>query len=60
VLRADGAFRAVAVPAGTKAALFVYKSERYQTGKLITWLTTLFLGLVIGFYTVQYYRRRQK
>ncbi len=60
VLRAYGSFRAVAIPAGTKAALFVYESERYQTGKLVTWLTTLFLGLVVGFYVVQNYRRRQQ
>ncbi|HOD66107.1 MAG TPA: hypothetical protein PKW75_00985 [candidate division Zixibacteria bacterium] len=58
ILRADGSFRAVAVPAGTRAAMFVYKSDRYRLGKLVTVLTALFLAGVVVFQVVRTRRRR--
>ncbi len=48
LMRAYGTFRAVALPAGTQQVTFVYKSERYQTGKTITLATSIYLLLVIG------------
>lgn len=60
VLRAYGSFRAVAVPAGTEAAMFVYKSDRYRLGKLITVLTTFFLVGVVLVHIVRTRRRRNQ
>ncbi|MCH8027594.1 MAG: hypothetical protein IID63_05665 [candidate division Zixibacteria bacterium] len=50
LLRSYGTFRAVAVPKGAKQVLFRYTSERYATGKLITFVTSLYLLAVFGFY----------
>ena len=50
LLRSYGTFRAVAVPKGAKLVLFKYTSERYATGKLITFVTSLYLLAVFGFY----------
>ena len=49
LLRAYGSFRAVEIPAGSKQVIFKYYSERYHTGRLVTWLTSLYLLLIIGF-----------
>ncbi len=57
VLRAYGTFRAVAVPAGTKTALFTYHSKRYETGRLITWLTSLYLMVI---FAVSLIRRKKR
>lgn len=48
ILRADGAFRAVAVPAGTTELVMVYDSERYRTGRLVTWLALAMIAVIIG------------
>jgi hypothetical protein len=53
LMRADGSFRAVAIPAGTKQVLFKYHSERYGTGKSITLATFLYLFLVFGFFSIK-------
>jgi len=53
LLRAYGSFRAVAVGAGTEKVLFRYDSERYRLGRLVTWLTSLYLLVVFGFYFVR-------
>ena len=50
LLRAYGTFRAVAVPKGAEQVLFKYTSERYATGKLITFVTSLYLLAVFGFF----------
>lgn len=50
ILRADNAFRAVELPAGTKEVVFEYNSERYAFGKSLTFGTALYLLLVFGFY----------
>jgi hypothetical protein len=60
LLRAYGSFRAVAVPAGTREVLFRYASSRYQTGKLVTALTSLFVLGILGFYSVRTVRLRKK
>lgn len=60
VLRAYGALRAVAVPAGAKEVRFEYHSERYATGKLITEGSMIYLFCVFGFYLVVDLRRRKK
>lgn len=48
LLRSYGAFRAVAVPAGSSLVTFMYKSERYATGRLVTWLTSLYIVAIIA------------
>jgi len=53
LLRAYGSFRAVAVGAGTEKVLFRYDSERYRLGRLVTWLTSLYMLVVFGFYFVR-------
>ena len=60
LLRSYGTFRAVAVPAGTETVAFKYRSERYTTGRLVTWLATLFVLGVIGFYFIQPRLARRK
>jgi len=59
-LRAYGSFRAVAIPDGANEVSFVYKSQRYRTGKLVTWLTTLYLLFIFGFYGIKTLRDRNK
>ncbi|MFH1688444.1 MAG: hypothetical protein ABIE70_13110 [bacterium] len=56
ILRAYGTFRAVEVPAGTQSVVFRYKSSRYATGRMITWVTILGLIVIAG---LQGYRRRR-
>ena len=58
LLRADGAFRAVALPSGSGEVLFTYDSPRYATGRLITLLTSIYLLGVVGFYFVLNIRRK--
>lgn len=53
LLRAYGSFRAVAVGAGTEKVLFKFDSERYRLGRLVTWLMSLYLLVVFGFYFVR-------
>ncbi len=48
VLRAYGSFRAVEVPAGSREVVFSYRSQRYLTGRLITWLTGVYLLIILG------------
>jgi hypothetical protein len=48
LLRAYGALRAIAVPAGNHEIKFEFHSPRYTTGKLLTMITALYLALVIG------------
>ncbi|MDZ4722560.1 MAG: hypothetical protein SGI97_01400 [candidate division Zixibacteria bacterium] len=59
ILRADGAFRAVAVPAGNHEILFSYHSSRYTKGKMATMLTSIYLVIIAGGYFV-YCRRKPK
>lgn len=61
VLRANGSFRAVEIPAGTKQVVFTYKSARYQTGKMVTTGTFIFLLLVFAAYGgIHVKNRKQK
>jgi hypothetical protein len=53
ILRADGSFRAVAIPAGTKQVLFKYRSSRYETGAWVTVLTLIYVLGILGFYFVR-------
>jgi hypothetical protein len=57
LLRSYGAFRAVAVPAGSSTVTFNYESERYATGRLVTWLTSLYIVAIIAVHET---RRRKK
>ncbi|MEW6050198.1 MAG: hypothetical protein AB1644_03950 [Candidatus Zixiibacteriota bacterium] len=57
LLRAYGAFRAVAVPAGNHTVSFRYHSSRYTTGRMITWLTSLYVLAIIG---LHFFRNRRK
>jgi len=60
LLRAYGAFRAVAVPAGTERVLFWYHSDRYVAGKTMTTSTLVYLALVAAAYFVIERRRGRK
>jgi hypothetical protein len=60
LLRSYGAFRAVAVPAGSKEVRFLYRSQRYVTGRTITWLTSLYLLVIIGLHLAQRIRKSSK
>ena len=53
ILRSYGSFRAVAVPAGAKEVVFKYESERYARGKLISWVASIYLLVVFGFFVVK-------
>jgi hypothetical protein len=48
LLRSYGALRAVAIPAGAKEVVMAFESERYKTGRMITWLTMVYLAIVFG------------
>ncbi|HWR82279.1 MAG TPA: hypothetical protein VN285_03155, partial [Candidatus Deferrimicrobium sp.] len=58
LLRAYGTFRAVAIPAGSKHVLFKYESPRYRTGRLVTWLTAVYVAAVLAISLVRGRRRR--
>jgi hypothetical protein len=58
ILRADGSFRAVAIPAGTKEVFFNYESHMYYVGKLVTLLTSAYILLIIGAYFIGFRRRK--
>ncbi len=60
LMRAYGTFRAVAIPNGTKQVLFLYQSERYARGKLITFVTSLYLLLVFGAYFMKASFRKEE
>ncbi len=60
IYRADGSFRAVVVPAGTKEVLFKYHSSRYATGRLLTLLTSIYLLFVFGYYGYRWRRSGRK
>lgn len=58
VLRADGAFRAVPIPAGAKSVVFKFHSHRYVVGEWVTWLASLLaLGIVIGSFVPAFARK---
>jgi hypothetical protein len=58
--RAYGTFRVVEVPAGSKKLLFKYHSDKYQRGKTVTWVTSIYLLLIIGGYFVMTgFRKKQ-
>ncbi|MBD3257726.1 YfhO family protein, partial [candidate division GN15 bacterium] len=48
ILRAYGTFRAVPVPAGSQEVVFTFRSERFQTGKWVSYVTGIYLLGVIG------------
>ncbi len=48
LLRAYGAYRAVAVPAGAHEVKMWFQSSRYSTARTITWLATLYIIGVCG------------
>ena len=56
ILRADCAFRAVAVPAGAREVRFQYHSPRYVLGKRVTYITVGYLAIVLG---LLWYRGRR-
>lgn len=49
LMRAYGTFRAVAIPPGNHTVSFVFYSERYATGKAVTYASVLWLLGVVGF-----------
>jgi hypothetical protein len=49
ILRADGAFRAVELPAGAQQVLFKYESDRFALGQTVTWVAFVYLLGIIGF-----------
>ncbi len=52
IYRADEAFRGVVVPGGSKEVKFTYDSPRYRKGRMITWLTSLYVLVIIGLYVI--------
>lgn len=48
VYRADGSFRAVEIPAGSRELIFRFSSSRYQGARLVTLLTAGYLVIIIG------------
>jgi hypothetical protein len=61
IFRAYGSFRAVPIPAGSKNVLFKYQSRKYTVGRLITWLTSMYLLIVlaVGFVGLKLRRKEQ-
>jgi len=59
-LRANGALRAVAVPAGNHEINFRFESKRYRLGKIISASTAMYLILVIGFSSLSTLRRKKR
>ncbi|MBU0984550.1 MAG: YfhO family protein [candidate division Zixibacteria bacterium] len=57
LLRADAAFRAVAVPAGASEVRFVYHSQRYATGRLVTLISMVYLFGIIGILVYRGHKR---
>jgi hypothetical protein len=53
ILRADGSFRAVTVPAGTKKVLYKYDSKRYAAGKAVTTVAFIYLFIIFGYFSVK-------
>ena len=53
LLRAYGSFRAVPVVAGAKQVLFKYRSQRYVTGRLVSWFTWVYVFAVVGYYAIR-------
>ena len=48
VLRADGSFRAVPVPGGTRQVIFKYNRSLNNRAKMVTYLTLLLVAAVVG------------
>lgn len=59
IQRVDGSFRAVAVPAGSSEMLFWFESPRYATGKKITWISAIFLLIVVAGSGFLGYRKKE-
>ncbi len=61
VLRADGAFRAVALPGGAQTVVFTFESRRYLIGEWVTWGASLVVIVVCaGSMTAAMGRRRKE
>lgn len=50
LMRSYGSFRAVPIPAGTQRVVFGFESPRYQTGRLATILTFIYLLGIFAFF----------
>jgi len=59
LLRSYGTFRAVAVPEGSHRILLKFKSERYALAKTVTWLTSVYLLIIIAFYLIVLWYRKK-
>lgn len=58
--RAYGTFRTIEIPAGSKEVLFKFHSDKYQTGKTVTWATSLYLLIVVlGYLTTMGIRKKK-
>ncbi len=60
VQRSYGALRAIVAPSGARQVTFRYNSSRYSTGRIITWLTSLYLLSIIGFTVVRQRLEKRK
>ncbi len=60
LLRAYGALRAVAIPAGNHEVKFVFQSSRYAKGKMMTQATVAYLVLIVGLAAFMHFRSRKK
>ncbi|HDL04118.1 MAG TPA: hypothetical protein ENH25_08290 [candidate division Zixibacteria bacterium] len=60
ILRADGAFRAVPVKAGTKQLLFKYNRAVNNPAKYVTLLTLLLVAVILIVYLVMYIKDKKR
>ncbi|SYZ73965.1 putative membrane protein [Candidatus Zixiibacteriota bacterium] len=60
ILRADGAFRAVALKAGTNRVIFKYNKAMNNRGLMITLFGLIIVGAVLSTYGIQSLMRRKK
>jgi len=60
ILRANGAFRAVPVKAGTKQVLFKYNRAANNQARMVTVLTLLLVTIILAVYLVLYLKDRKR
>ncbi len=61
ILRANSSFRAVAIPAGAKEVKFYFESEKYKTGKLFTYGTTVYILLIsLGYFLITRFKKDEE
>ncbi|MFH2035116.1 MAG: hypothetical protein ABIJ45_01835, partial [Candidatus Zixiibacteriota bacterium] len=60
VLRADGSFRAISVPAGSQQILFKYNRDGNKPAAMATLLTLLLVGIILAVYLWLFIKTKRK